>query len=276
MITLSQYIQKNYGEIGTIYLYYVGTDIYKIGKTENFTRRSKSYIGADLVYSNEDIFKFHDCEKHLIDLLSQNFKRHGRTREYFECDDRNKIKDLVVEFCNKHNKEHCILVDEIPSQDFLKYHTLYIETVFKPAFYKQKDEGFGNIFMSKEEIQEEKRKEQERVKYEKQMEKQRIEEEKKKKRQRIEEEKQRIYQLFIDELVVENEKAPLLSISELYFGFRDWYVESFPSNRNVPSKLEVKDYITKIFGEPINHVSWKGYELRDIYEDTYTESVLPI
>ena len=65
-----------------------------------------------------------------------------------------------------------------------------------------------------------------------------------------------IYRQFIDERIIDD-PTQKISIDELYVGFRDWYKESNPGNQ-VPPKSEVREYLTRAWGEPGSRGTWKG------------------
>lgn len=74
-----------------------------------------------------------------------------------------------------------------------------------------------------------------------------------------------IYRQFTDEIIRENDEAPLLSITVLYSCFKDWYKESMNNSTGLPTKHEIKEYFTKLWGPPTEKNFWKGYEIHDIH-----------
>lgn len=77
-----------------------------------------------------------------------------------------------------------------------------------------------------------------------------------------------IYRQFTDEVITANEEAPLVSITLLYNCFKDWFRESMAnSSAGMPTKHEIREYFTKLWGEPIDKNFWKGYEIRNIYDE---------
>jgi P4 family phage/plasmid primase-like protien len=84
-----------------------------------------------------------------------------------------------------------------------------------------------------------------------------------------------IYRQFTDEMIYENDEAPLLSITLLYNCFKDWYKESMNNTSGLPTKHEIREYFTKLWGPPSDKNFWKGYEIRDMYKEEDT-TFLPI
>jgi len=65
-----------------------------------------------------------------------------------------------------------------------------------------------------------------------------------------------LYLEFIDDnLEQTKENDDLLNMNELYDEFKVWYEETF-SNHKYPSKKEIKNYLTKVYGKKI--VTTKG------------------
>lgn len=73
-----------------------------------------------------------------------------------------------------------------------------------------------------------------------------------------------VFQQFVDEKVTEDEKGQI-TLSELHVSFKDWYKESVSNNFNT-TKMDVKDYYSKLWGNPSKGGIWKGYKLTT-YED---------
>ena len=57
-----------------------------------------------------------------------------------------------------------------------------------------------------------------------------------------------------------------ITLIELYSSFKDWYKEGFPG-RQIPNKNEISEYFTKIWGEPMIGMKWKGYRLKTLQDD---------
>lgn len=74
-----------------------------------------------------------------------------------------------------------------------------------------------------------------------------------------------IYRQFIDECVTEDVDK-MLSLTELYSQFKDWFKDSLP-HHNLPIKNEVEEYFTKIWDEPEKGKKWKGYRIRTLQDD---------
>ena len=74
-----------------------------------------------------------------------------------------------------------------------------------------------------------------------------------------------VYRLFSEEFV-ETVADKSVQLIELYSTFKDWFRESFP-NCPLPSKIELKEYFSKKWGEPAGiHQVWKGYCIRSNFE----------
>lgn len=74
-----------------------------------------------------------------------------------------------------------------------------------------------------------------------------------------------IYRQYVDERIQEVSNS-WISIDEVYSEFKEWFRESMP-NSSIPSKIEVKDYFLKLWGEFDKSVKWKGYRVRTIEDD---------
>lgn len=72
------------------------------------------------------------------------------------------------------------------------------------------------------------------------------------------------YQQFIEEQIVEDPKARI-TLADLYNSFKDWFREGFP-NQTMPVKTEVKEYLSKIWGEPERNV-WKGRRISTVMDE---------
>lgn len=72
------------------------------------------------------------------------------------------------------------------------------------------------------------------------------------------------YQQFVDECIISDKKYAL-NLQELYARFKDWFKEGFPS-QTLPTKSEVKEYYTKIWGVPVRSI-WKGKRLTTIEDE---------
>lgn len=70
-----------------------------------------------------------------------------------------------------------------------------------------------------------------------------------------------IYRQYIEECVLENRESSV-SIIEIYSSFKNWYKESIPGSfNNTPTKQEVKDYLVRLWGEPVKGGRWNGFKL---------------
>lgn len=74
-----------------------------------------------------------------------------------------------------------------------------------------------------------------------------------------------IYRQFMEERITE-EKGKVLSLTELYSQFKEWYRESIPNN-SIPIRSDVEEYFTKSWGEPHAGKKWVGFRFRTFEED---------
>jgi len=74
-----------------------------------------------------------------------------------------------------------------------------------------------------------------------------------------------IYRQFVDECIVE-EKKKAISLVDIYTNFKEWFKDSLPHN-TVPIKNEVKEYFSKLWGDPDPGIKWTGYRLRTMQDD---------
>jgi len=71
---------------------------------------------------------------------------------------------------------------------------------------------------------------------------------------------------FIEQCIVDEESARI-NISELYTQFKEWFKDSFPG-RTLPNKNKVREYFTKLWGEPRSgKILWDGHRLRTMKDD---------
>jgi P4 family phage/plasmid primase-like protien len=71
-----------------------------------------------------------------------------------------------------------------------------------------------------------------------------------------------LYRQYLDECIGEK-KSGVLSLTELYISFREWFKESMPG-RSCPIKEDVKEYFIKLWGDAESGMKWKGYYLRSL------------
>ena len=64
------------------------------------------------------------------------------------------------------------------------------------------------------------------------------------------------YRQFVDERIISGEAARI-NLSELYSSYKEWFRESVPGQA-IPTKSEVKEYYTKLWGEPERGMVWRG------------------
>jgi hypothetical protein len=74
-----------------------------------------------------------------------------------------------------------------------------------------------------------------------------------------------IYRQFIEECIAEDDEK-VLSLTELYTQFKDWFRDSLP-HHTVPIKNEVEEYFTKVWDEPEKGKKWQGYRIRTLQDD---------
>jgi hypothetical protein len=73
------------------------------------------------------------------------------------------------------------------------------------------------------------------------------------------------YRQYIEECI-KSDSDKYITLIELYSSFKDWYKEGFPG-RQIPNKNEISEYFTKIWGEPMIGMKWKGYRLKTLQDD---------
>ena len=73
------------------------------------------------------------------------------------------------------------------------------------------------------------------------------------------------YRQYIEECI-KSDSDKYITLIELYSSFKDWYKEGFPG-RQIPNKNEISEYFTKIWGEPMTGMKWKGYRLKTLQDD---------
>lgn len=75
-----------------------------------------------------------------------------------------------------------------------------------------------------------------------------------------------IYKQFIEEFIIENSDCRV-DLRVLYATFKDWFRESMANSINIPTKGEVKDYFTKVWGDPVDKLFWVGYDIRNAFDN---------
>ena len=87
-----------------------------------------------------------------------------------------------------------------------------------------------------------------------------------------------IYSQFVDDSII-SDKAGQINFSDLYLRFKEWYRESVP-NKMVPMKSEVKEYYTKLWGEPqkeeMSENVWKGRRVITIEDEVDKGDVIAL
>lgn len=74
-----------------------------------------------------------------------------------------------------------------------------------------------------------------------------------------------IYRQFIEECIAEDADK-ILSLTELYTQFKDWFRDSLP-HHNLPIKNEVEEYFCRVWDEPEKGKKWKGYRIRTLADE---------
>jgi phage/plasmid-associated DNA primase len=77
---------------------------------------------------------------------------------------------------------------------------------------------------------------------------------------------------FSEENIIEDKKS-VITLSELYAQFREWFRESMPGH-SLPIKKEIEDYFTKLWGETDRGKKWEGYRIRTLADDVEDGSVV--
>lgn len=73
------------------------------------------------------------------------------------------------------------------------------------------------------------------------------------------------YRKYIDENIVQDSKTFISSI-ELHNDYKMWYKEANPGNI-IPTRSDVEEYFTKVWGEPLPGMKWKGYRKKTIQDE---------
>lgn len=79
------------------------------------------------------------------------------------------------------------------------------------------------------------------------------------------------YQQFNEESIIEDKKGSV-NLPELYNSYKDWFKESFPG-QSLPNKGEVKEYYTKLWGEPVRGF-WRGRRLKTLEDEINSGDVI--
>ena len=74
-----------------------------------------------------------------------------------------------------------------------------------------------------------------------------------------------IYRQFFEEHIVE-EKGNIMTLTELYSQFKEWFRESLP-NHQIPVRTEVEEYFARLWGEPEKGKKWRGYRIRTLQDE---------
>ena len=74
-----------------------------------------------------------------------------------------------------------------------------------------------------------------------------------------------IYRQFVEESIMESHDS-LLSITEVYTQFKEWFRDSLPG-QSVPIKNDVKEYFSRLWGYAEKGWKWRGYRIRTLQDD---------
>jgi len=74
-----------------------------------------------------------------------------------------------------------------------------------------------------------------------------------------------IYRQFFEEHIIEDKKK-VLSLTELYSQFKEWFRESIP-NHQIPPRSDVEEYFTRLWGDAERGKKWSGYRIRTIQDE---------
>lgn len=74
-----------------------------------------------------------------------------------------------------------------------------------------------------------------------------------------------IYRQFMEECVLDDEND-IISLTELYVMFKNWFKESLPGN-SLPVKNDIEEYFTKLWGNPQSGKKWIGHRERRDRDD---------
>lgn len=80
-----------------------------------------------------------------------------------------------------------------------------------------------------------------------------------------------IYRQFIEESITEDTNG-ILSLTEIYAHFKEWYKEGWSSMTVPIKKNEVKEYFEKLWGETERGTKWRGYRIRTLEDDLSIDS----
>ena len=74
-----------------------------------------------------------------------------------------------------------------------------------------------------------------------------------------------IYRQFMEERIIDSPDS-FINIDVLNASFKEWYKDEGFSSNTIPLKSEVKEYFTKLWGEPTK-TRWQGFKIRTIKDD---------
>ena len=80
-----------------------------------------------------------------------------------------------------------------------------------------------------------------------------------------------VYRQFFEECIIEDKKR-VLSITEIYTQFKEWFRDSLPGQK-VPIKNDVKEYCARLWGTPQRGWKWKGYKIQTISQPGESEEI---
>lgn len=82
-----------------------------------------------------------------------------------------------------------------------------------------------------------------------------------------------VYRQFIEERIISDKKSQI-TLSDLNTDFKEWFREA-NSGQSLPSKMDIKEYFEKVWGDIKRGRKWTGYRLRN-YEDDIKDGEIVI
>ena len=70
------------------------------------------------------------------------------------------------------------------------------------------------------------------------------------------------YRKYIDENIKEDPKSYITSV-ELHNDYKVWFKDANPGNM-IPTRSDVEEYFSKVWGEPLPGIKWKGYRKKTL------------
>lgn len=82
-----------------------------------------------------------------------------------------------------------------------------------------------------------------------------------------------VYRQFIEERIIPDKKSQI-TLADLNTDFKEWFREA-NSGQSLPSKMDIKEYFEKVWGDIKRGRKWTGYRLRN-YEDDINDGEIVI